>query len=301
MLGRFTGAAGILEGARADGTALWITPLWRQASAWGLDAGDLGYGYQGNIGGLALGVDHTFGIAPGNFLRVGLSAHMGGGHAWSDGDFNDTSNSMTFWGLEAWLGWHYGAWGLLADVGYTGAWHQLEQEMPASMQMADLESDVASGAWQAGLRLQHTITTPALDITPHVGARYTHVQVFGHDVQSSGTLLHGEGYSQDIWTFPVGVTLDKTLHTASGWQIRPSLDVSAIPATGDLKARQSVSFSGLPGSYELESRVQEEMTWQGSLGLDVGKGDFSLGVHYTAQTGSKSSGHGLFARFCWEF
>lgn len=262
-----------------------------------MDAGHLDGGFNGNIGGISLGADYTFE----NALRAGVALSLGGGYAVSAGDFADTTNSMSYWGVEAYAGWRYKDFALMADAGYTGSYHKLEQELGAGMQMRDLTADVQAGAWQAGLRAEYRFDGSVLDVIPHVGARYMNLTTWGYDVKSNGTLLEADSMTQHIWTFPVGVTFSQDFTLESGWFVRPSLDVTLIPAAGDVRANGDVRFTGLPGMYEMESQVMDYLTWQGSAGLEFGCDNMSLGVSYTVQTGQTGTGHGVFAAFRYEF
>ena len=79
------------------------------------------------------------------------------------------------------------------------------------------------------------------------------------------------------------------------------MDVTVIPAAGDITARQDVRFTGLPGAYEVETRTMDYLTWQGGVGLELGNDNMSIGVNYTLQAGQNSTGHGLFGSFRYEF
>ena len=290
-------AEGKLTGRDTSGFALWISPTWQNRSGYNMDAGHLDGGFNGNIGGISLGADYTFE----NALRAGVALSLGGGYAVSAGDFADTTNSMSYWGVEAYAGWRYKDFALMADAGYTGSYHKLEQELGAGMQMRDLTADVQAGAWQAGLRAEYRFDGSVLDVIPHVGARYMNLTTWGYDVKSNGTLLEADSMTQHIWTFPVGVTFSQDFTLESGWFVRPSLDVTLIPAAGDVRANGDVRFTGLPGMYEMESQVMDYLTWQGSAGLEFGCDNMSLGVSYTVQTGQTGTGHGVFAAFRYEF
>lgn len=290
-------AEGRLAEPDASGFALWITPAWQNRSAYNLEAGHLDGGFNGNIGGISLGADYTFE----NALRAGVALSLGGGYAVSAGDFADTTNSMSYWGVEAYAGWYGDGFALMADVGYTGSYHKLEQELGAGMQMRDLEADVRAGAWQAGLRAEYRFDGSVLDVIPHVGARYMNLTTWGHDVTSNGVVLEADSMIQNIWTFPVGVTFSQDFSLDGDWYVRPSLDVTLIPAAGDIRARGDVRFTGLPGMYTMESQIMDYLTWQGSAGLEFGCDNMALGVSYTVQTGQTGTGHGVFAGFRYEF
>ena len=289
---------GQLVDEKALGLALWIAPLWANQSGFGMEAGNLDYGYNANLGGVSLGADYTW---TSNF-RAGLMFNLGGGYAQSSGDFSDTTNSMTFWGIGAYAGWKYENFALMADVSYTSTWNSVEQELDQRMKMGDLEADIQASALSAGLRGEYKFETSALDIIPHVGVRYMSINTWGYDVDNNvGTVLENDGFQQSIWTFPVGVTFSREVEMNSDWYFKPSVDFTVIPAAGDIKAREDVCFTGLNRSIELETQMMDYFTWQGGIGLEFGNENMSVGVNYTLQAGQNSTGHGVFGMFRYEF
>ena len=292
-------AEGKIVDRNTTGFALWIAPLWQSQHGWGMEADNLDYGFNGNLGGVSLGADYTFE----NAIRAGITFNIGGGYAESSGgDLNSTENRMSFWGLGAYAGWNYENFGLMADVSYTSTWNDLQQDMDSRMGMGDLEADVQASAISAGLRAEYKLETSVLDVIPHIGVRYMSLNTWGFDAESNGgTVLEGDGFHQDIWTFPVGVTFTKDFTLDSGWSFKPSVDFSVIPAAGDIKAKQDVAFTGLPGSYEVETQMMDYLTWQGGVGLEMGNDTMSFGVNYTLQAGQHTTGHGVFGSFRYEF
>lgn len=290
-------AEGKITERNTTGFALWIAPTWQNRTGFNMDADHLDGGYSGNIGGVALGADYTFE----NAIRAGITFNIGGGYAESAGDFSNTTNSMNYWGLGAYVGWSANNFAILGDVSYTSTYNKLKQDLDAGMGMDDLKADVQASALQAGLRGEYKLETSALDIIPHVGVRYMNLNTWGYDVKSHGTVLHGDGINQNIWTFPVGVTFSKDLDINNGWYVRPSVDFTVIPAVGDIKAKEDVSFTGLPGTYEVETQTLDYFTWQGGVGLEFGSDNMSVGVNYTLQAGQTGTGHGLFGTFRYEF
>ena len=281
------------------GFALWIAPLWQSRHGWGMDADSMDYGFNGNLGGVSLGADYTFE----NALRAGITFNIGGGYAESSGgDLSSTDNRMNFWGLGAYAGWNYENFGVMADVSYTSTWNDLKQDVDSRMGMGDLEADVQATAISAGLRAEYLLQTSAMDIIPHIGVRYMSLNTWGYDVDThGGTVLEGDSLHQDIWTFPVGVTFSKDFTLDSGWSVKPSIDFSVIPAAGDIKAKHDVHFTGLPGTYEVETQMMDYLTWQGGVGLELANDNMSIGVNYTLQAGQHTTGHGVFGSFRYEF
>ena len=293
-------ADGKIVDRNTTGFALWIAPLWQSQHGWGMDADSMDYGFNGNLGGVSLGADYTFE----NAIRAGITFNIGGGYAESSGgDLSSTDNRMNFWGLGAYAGWNYENFGVMADVSYTSTWNQLKQDLDSRMGMGNkLEADVQATAISAGLRAEYLLQTSAMDIIPHIGVRYMSLNTWGYDVDThGGTVLEGDSLHQDIWTFPIGVTFSKDFALDSGWSFKPSLDFSVIPAAGDIKAKHDVHFTGLPGTYEVETQMMDYLTWQGGVGLELANDNMSIGVNYTLQAGQHTTGHGVFGSFRYEF
>lgn len=293
-------AEGKIVDRNTTGFALWIAPLWQNQHGWGMEAGNMDYGFNGNLGGVSLGADYTFE----NAIRAGITFNIGGGYAESSGgDLSSTDNRMNFWGLGAYAGWNYENFGVMADVSYTSTWNQLKQDLDSRLGMGnELEADVQATAISAGLRAEYKLETSVLDIIPHIGVRYMSLNTWGYDVEANGgNVLEGDGFHQDIWTFPVGVTFTKDFTLDSGWSFKPSIDFSVIPAAGDIKAKQDVRFTGAPVGAELETQMMDYLTWQGGVGLELANDNMSIGVNYTLQAGQHTTGHGVFGSFRYEF
>lgn len=289
--------APVEEALNRHGWALWITPIFQSTNGFGMTAGNWDMDFSGNLGGIALGCDYTFASA----LRLGVSLNLGGGYARGSGELAGTTNSMGFWGLGAYAGWRTGNLGLSADVAYTSAYNSLKQGLPEGMEMRPLKSDVTSWALSSGLRADYRIPTPWLDVTPHAGVRYLYLQTNGYDVKSNGTVLEGDPMRQNIWTFPVGVSLSREFGLPHGWRCRPVLDLSVIPAAGDMDAKGDVRFTGTGIDSDLETQIMDHVTWRGAFGMEFTGGDLALGLAYSFQGGMKTTAHGVTASFSYQF
>ena len=283
--------------AAKTGFAMWIMPLYQSSNGYGMKAGNFDMDFSGGLGGVAIGADYTFD----NAIRAGITFNIGGGYATGSGDLNETTNNMNFWGIGAYAGWAQNNFGVTADVNYTSTYNKLEQDLPASMQMGKLKSDVTAYAISAGLRGEYRFETSVMDITPHVGVRYMSLNTDEYDVKSGGTLLKGDAINQSIWTFPVGVAFSKQIETGNGWHFKPSLDLAVIPAAGDIDARSDVRFTGTGTKAELDTQTMDYVSYMGGLGLEFGNDTTSLGVNYNIQLGAKSTAHGVFGTFRYEF
>jgi len=277
--------------------SLWALPLFQSINHYGLDAGSLDADTSGSLGGITVGADCTFEDS----LWLGADLSVGGGWAEGSGDFNKTTNSMSFWGAGLYGGWTNGSFGLSADVHFTSSFNSVKQELPSSLRMADLEADITARALSAGLRAEYRFKAGDVTITPHAGVRYMNVTVDGYDVDSGRTVLEGDGFSQDLVFFPAGVSLEMPFETQSGWHFLPKADFAVVPAAGDIRAREDVRWKGLGKSYEVSTQDMDQVTYTAQAGLECSKDNFTLSVNYALQTGFTTEGHSVFAELRWEF
>lgn len=277
--------------------SLWALPIYQSINHYGLDAGSLDADTSGSLGGITVGADCTFDST----LRLGADLSVGGGWAEGSGDFSRTTNNMTFWGAGLYGGWTRGAFGLSADVHFTSSFNSLKQELPSSMRMADLEADITSRALSAGIRAEYRFSAGDARIIPHAGVRYTNLTVDGYDADSGGTVLEGDGFSQDLVFFPAGVAFEMPLETKSGWRFLPRADFAVVPAAGDIRAREDVRWSGIGKSYSVSTQDMDQVSYTAQAGIECGKDNFSVSVNYALQTGFTTEGHSVFAELRWEF
>ena len=277
--------------------SLWVLPLYQSINHYGLDAGSLDADTSGSLGGITVGADCTFDST----RRLGADLSGGGGWAEGSGDFNRTTNNMNFWGSGLYGGWTRGAFGLSADVHFTSSFNSLKQELPSAMRMADLEADITARALSAGIRAEYRFSAGDVRIIPHAGVRYTNLTVDGYDADSGGTVLEGDGFSQDLVFFPAGIALEMPLETESGWRFLPRADFAVVPAAGDIRAREDVRWTGLGKSYSVSTQDMDQVSYTAQAGIGCGKDNFSVSVNYALQAGFTTEGHSVFAELRWEF
>lgn len=297
--GSVSASRGVSGGsAMKNGLGLWVMPLWQSDSVSGMKAENFKTGYTSNLGGIALGADYTIE----NAWRFGVAINAGGGYATSKGDFNRTTNTFDFWGIMAYGGWSQNKFAITADVGYTSTNSELRQNTPASMNFGSLKGDVRAHLVSTGLRGEYRFETAAVDITPHIGIRYTWLNTQEFDVKGGGgTVFKVASDNQSLVTFPVGVTFSKDIVTDSGWTFRPLLDLGVIPAAGDVKARNRVRIPGMNASANLKTQVVDTLTFDGTAGFELKNDNLAFGLNYNLQASEHRTGHGVFATFRYEF
>ena len=286
------------EGAiRKDGLNLWINALYGAEHARNLGAGSLDGGYNADFGGIVFGGDYAFGD-----FRVGMALNAGSGTARSRGDFNATKNDFDFWGMNLYGSWSRDQFNIVGDLGYSANKNEVKQDLPTTMQLGQLRADVDTGVLTAGLRGEYRFETDWADVTPHVGVRYYNLRTDGftsriddHDVFRVGR------DTQEIWTFPIGVSFSRDFETSSGWKVKPRADLSVAPAAGDLKAKTKARVPGVAASDTIKARMMDSVSFDGTLGLEVQKDNISFGLDYGIRASEHKAGHGVNVSFTYKF
>ena len=286
------------EGAvRKDGLDLWINALYGAEHARNLGAGALDGGYNADFGGVVFGGDYAFGD-----FRVGMALNAGSGTARSRGDFNATKNDFDFWGVNLYGSWSRDQFNIVGDLGYSVNKNEVKQDLPPTMQLGQLQADVDTGVLTAGLRGEYRFETDWGDVTPHAGVRYYNLRTDGfasrindHDVFRVGR------DTQEIWTFPIGVSLSRDFETSSGWKVKPRADLSVVPAAGDLKARTKVRVPGVAASDTVKARMMDSVSFDGTIGLEVQKDNVSFGLDYGIRASEHKTDHGVNLSFTYKF
>lgn len=286
------------EGAiRKDGLNLWINALYGAEHARNLGAGSLDGGYNADFGGIVFGGDYAFGD-----FRVGMALNAGSGTARSRGDFNATKNDFDFWGMNLYGSWSRDQFNIVGDLGYSANKNEVKQDLPTTMQLGQLRADVDTGVLTAGLRGEYRFETDWADVTPHVGVRYYNLRTDGftsriddHDVFRVGR------DTQEIWTFPIGVSFSRDFETSSGWKVKPRADLSVAPAAGDLKAKAKARVPGVAASDTIKARMMDSVSFDGTLGLEVQKDNISFGLDYGIRASEHKAGHGVNVSFTYKF
>lgn len=286
----------------ADGLDVWMQVLYGARTTRDFGAGSLDFGYDTDFSGVILGSDYSFELGSGTG-RLGLALNVGNGNTRSHGDFNTTENDFDFWGISLYGGWNCNNVNLIADLGYSAAENELEQKIPASLDMGGrIRADVDSEVITAGVKGEYRIETSPLDIVPHAGVRYLAVRTDSFTSKlNEGDLFHTDSDLQHIWQFPIGVTLSKTFETESGWQVSPQVDLSVVPAVGDTKTQIDVRTPGINASDSMKRRIMDTTSFDGVFGVEVQKENVSLGLNYTIQASEHETGHGVAAAFMYKF
>ncbi len=291
-------ASGLASGSYSRGMVFWGSPLYRTDKVSGMKMGNYKSGYTSNMLGVSLGADMQL---KENML-LGVAFHIGSLCAKSKGDFYRTDTNGMFAAANLYGAWKMDNITLSGDLGLTYTTHSLTQRVPAGMLMRNNAATVYSTALSFGLRGDYRLQTSFMDIVPHIGLRYTGIFTNPFGLKNmNAPILDMRVANQHILTLPIGVTLEKDIVTASGWKVKPQLDLGVIPAVGNLKAKTRSTIPGVVYTSTTTAQVVDTWTFDGTAGLEVAKDGMNFGINYNFQASRHRTGHAVFASFRYAF
>ena len=266
----------------AQGSGLWLSPVYKSHESDSFGADGVSYGVDANLAGLVLGGDFTF--EPG--IRAG--AYFNFGSASIDGqDIGDkVSNDADYFGLGLYAGMTFGQISLVADAGFTQLSNDIEQT--PSAKVSKVTADVDSNAVTLGLRGEYKLNLASMDVTPHLGLRYTRLDVDSYDAKADGLVVANTDFdTMQMVAIPFGVTISKNI-AVGDWTVKPVFDLTLTANAGDTEAKLDTTFVGTK-TLDLTSDAFDSFTYGATFGIDAKYGEkLSVGLN-TNYVGSSNA------------
>ena len=199
MFGR-VGAVGVeaasiaATGSQANG-GVWLTPMYKSMDADGFNAEGVSYGSDVDAAGVAFGADTVNGN-----MRFGAVFNIGSGDAEGKGQGNGLKDEFDYYGFGIYSAMGFGNFALVGDASMTVVSHDV--------QGLGLRGKADTTAVTMGLTGQYTVSTPMVDVTPHLGARFIRLNTDSYDlVGAKGAIATTDFDVQNVFSVPLGVTL----------------------------------------------------------------------------------------------
>ena len=264
-------------GSQANG-GVWLTPMYKSMDSDGFNAEGVSYGSDVDAAGVAFGADTVNGN-----MRFGAVFNIGSGDAEGKGNGNGLKDEFDYYGFGIYSAMGFGNFALVGDASMTVISHEVEG--------LGLRGKADTTAVTMGVTGQYTVATPAVDVTPHLGARFIRLNTDSYDlVGAKGVVATTDFDVQNVFSVPLGVTLSKGFVTG-GWTLAPSADLTVTFNTGDTEAKSTTTFTGAP-AIGLNTEVLDEVQYGVTLGLGAQYGTFgtSFGINYTGSSNTDSFG-----------
>ena len=282
-----------------QGAALWVTPVYKNHDSDGFDAECADYGVDMDLYGVALGADYTLA----NGLRIGAMFNVGSGEADGAGVGSGVSNDFDYYGFAVYGGYTYGALSIIGDISYTAVDNDFEANTGLT-NYGKLESSSDSDALSFGVTGQYAFDMQSVTVTPHIGLRFTQVELDDYTVKAGGEEVVGFNTdSMNVFSIPVGVTFASDF-TAGSWTVKPSVDLTVTANAGDTELDGDSTWFGTDNgfgdkTYATSTEVLDDFTYGATVGIAAKTGGFSfgLGLNYTGSSNADEFGVNANARY----
>ena len=266
----------------AQGGGLWLSPVYKSHESDSFDADGVDYGVDADLTGLVLGGDFTSesGVRAGAYFNFGSASVDGQGVG------DKVSNDADYFGFGLYTGMTFGQMSLVADAGFTQVSNDIEQT--PSAKISKVKADVDSSAVTLGLRGEYKLNVATMDVTPHLGVRYTRLAVDGYDAKADGyTVATTDVDTMQMFSIPFGVSISKNI-VAGSWTVKPVFDLTLTANAGDTDAKLDTTFVGTK-TIGLTSEAFDSFTYGATIGIDAKYGEnFSVGLN-TNYVGSSNA------------
>ncbi len=274
-------------GSQANG-GVWLSPMYKSVDADGFDAQGASYGADVDLAGVAFGADTVNGN-----MRFGAVFNIGSGDADGKGNGNGLKDEFDYYGFGMYSVMGFGNFALVGDASLNVISHDVEG--------LGFKGEADTTAVTMGVTGQYTISNPAVDVTPHIGARFIRLDTDSYDLVADGetsATATTDFDVQNVFSVPLGVTLSKAFEMG-GWSLAPSADLSITFNTGDTEVESTTRFSGVNRNIGLTTEVLDEVTYGVAVGLGAQYGAFgtNIGINYTGSSNTDAFGVNANARY----
>jgi|GEM_PF-6755725 len=251
---------------RSNGLTVWadVFGITNQADSLYGDGG-----YDMDLYGGVLGADVE--VVPGAVLGAALT--VGTGDGGSKDAAIDVDNDADFFGLSVYGSHRIGNCNGMIDIG----WMHTKSDLSATAFGMSIGDEVKADAFTIGLGAEHLMKFGSVNVVPHVGIRWTRLDVDGYE-----GAFKTDDDTMNIFTLPIGVAFSGNLN-AGGWKLAPMVDLAVVPSFGDDEAESKVRWQGV--SETVKTQVVDDAPFQASLGINAQNGNWTIGASYDLGVG----------------
>lgn len=271
----------------AVGGGIWLSPVYKNHDSDSFDAEGVDAGADIDLYGVALGADFTTDSG----VRVGAYFNVGSGDADGQGVGSDVSNDFDYYGMGLYAGMSFDGFGLIADAGFTQVSNDIEQSVNYHG-IGKVTADTDTQAVTVGIRGEYKFDIDVMTVTPHVGLRYTNLDMDSYDAKVDGYVVATtDADNMQIFSIPFGVTVSGDIQ-AGAWTLQPMFDITLTANTGDTEIDMDTTFVGVE-SLSLSTEVLDDFTYGGTLGFAAKYAEslsLGLGVSYVGSDNADEFG-----------
>lgn len=226
-----------------------------------------------------VGIDRVIPVGRGDLLIGGALSHSRGDDKFDDGVRADTRINLT------------SAYGRLQSQKQSFVDFEMGAGVAESaIKLGNETAKISQPVVMAGIRLGKVIKTPALNITPSIGARHQYIGGEDYTLDNAKTAYD----DANVTSYQAGLALEKSIKLDNGLTVKPSV-ASYYVETPDSKAGLTMN-----DTYHFEQGFGKHTRHE--LGVVVSGKAFSANLYATHADGkemSKTNSVGLQVNFRW--
>lgn len=258
-----------------QGGGMWLSPVYKNRQTNGFKAQDLEYGTDTSITGLALGADLT----SEDGMRYGVMTNIGVGDSSGEGAANGVSSDYKYYSFGFYAGYNYKTFSIVGDMNYS----VVDSDVDANTDAGKVNTFFNTTNLSLGVTGQINFNYRGLDIVPHVGLRYSMIDMEDYDMSGNGYFGSVSVSKANVMSVPVGLTISKEYFSkeyfSKTWNFKPSIDFNLTANFGDDKIDGNVKWSGISNAdLNTSNEFIDDLTYGVIFGFGAQSERLSIGA-----------------------
>ena len=258
-----------------QGGGMWLSPVYKSRQTNGFKAQDLEYGTDTSITGLALGADLT----SEDGMRYGVMTNIGVGDSSGEGAANGVSSDYKYYSFGFYAGYNYKTFSIVGDMNYS----VVDSDVEANTDAGKVNTFFNTTNLSLGVTGQINFNYRGLDIVPHVGLRYSMIDMEDYDMSGNGYIGSVSVSKANVMSVPVGLTISKEYFSkeyfSKTWNFKPSIDFNLTANFGDDKIDGNVKWSGISNAdLNTSNEFIDDLTYGVIFGFGAQSERLSIGA-----------------------
>lgn len=213
------------------------------------------------LGGITVGGEYTMGD-----MTFGVMGNFGTGDVEGEGDNNGAKNDVDYYGVQGYTAKRMGQFNLVGQMGLMTTKNDVTS---ADGDSADIDATIFTSGARGEMAFQISKSCQAV---PYVGLNYLRVATDGYNTAKG---LSVDDMDQNLVSMPIGVAFSGNMDLASGWTLRPTVDVAYVHTFGDTDVEATTKFGAAAINTNLD--VWSENVGRVGFGLEARKDALSFG------------------------
>lgn len=213
------------------------------------------------LGGITVGGEYTMGD-----MTFGVMGNFGTGDVEGEGDNDGVKNDVDYYGVQGYAAKRMGQFNLVGQMGLMTTKNDVTS---ADGDSADIDATIFTIGARGEMAFQISKSCQAV---PYVGLNYLRVATDGYNTAKG---LSVDDMDQNLVSMPIGVAFSGNMDLASGWTLRPTVDVAYVHTFGDTDVEATTKFGDAAINTNLD--VWSENVGRVSFGLEARKDALSFG------------------------